>query len=138
MAILTLFLALAAAPALQAEMQRLEAARNAAIRAGDNDALERLYAPDFHGIAAGGAPVDRAALLAVFRRNAGGAFTAESEIVSARRVNGLVIAEGRLRLYSTADRRLISDSRYLHIFRRAGGHWQMVTGAASPIATTPQ
>lgn len=126
-------LAAMAAPSLQADMQNVEAGRNAAIRTGDMAALERLYAPDFHGIAAGGARVDRATLLGVFRRNAGGAFTAESEILSARREGNLVIAEGRLRLFSTPDRRLISDSFYMHIFRRHAGRWQMIAGAATPI-----
>jgi ketosteroid isomerase-like protein len=127
-------LAAMAAPSLQAEMQAVEAGRNAAIHTGDMAALERLYAPDFRGIAAGGARVDRATLFAVFRRNAGGAFTAESEILNARRAGNLVIAEGRLRLWSTPDRRLLSDSYYLHIFRRRAGRWQMIAGAATPIA----
>jgi len=114
-------------------MQAVEAGRNAAIRTGDMAALERLYAPDFHGIAAGGARVDRATLLAVFRRNAGRAFIAESEILSARREGGVVVAEGRLRLFSTPDHRLLSDSFYMHIFRRHGGHWEMIAGAATPV-----
>jgi hypothetical protein len=126
-------LAAMAAPSLQAEMQAVEAGRNAAIRAGDMAALERLYAPDFHGIAAGGARVDRATLLGVFRRNAGGAFVAESEILSARREGNLVIAEGRLRLFSTSDHRLLSDSFYMHIFRDRTGHWEMIAGAATPV-----
>jgi hypothetical protein len=128
-----ILLAAMAAPSLQAEMQAVEAGRNAAIRSGDEVALERLYAPDFHGIAAGGARVDRPTLLAVFRRNAGGAFTAESEILSARREGGVVIAEGRLRLFSTPDHRLLSDSFYMHIFRRHAGRWQMIAGAATPV-----
>jgi len=126
-------LAAMAAPSLQADMQSVEAARNAAIRTGDMAALERLYAPDFHGIAAGGARVDRTTLFGVFRRNAGGAFTAESEILSARREGNLVIAEGRLRLFSTPDHRLLSDSFYMHVFRRHAGRWQMIAGAATPI-----
>lgn len=130
-----LLLAALAAPSLQAEMQAVEASRNAAIRTGDLAALERLYAPDFHGIAGGGARVDRATLFAVFRRNAGGAFIAESEILSARREGNLVIAEGRLRLFSTPDRRLLSDSFYLHIFRRRAGRWEMIAGSATPIPT---
>jgi ketosteroid isomerase-like protein len=135
MRILLLFAAMAA-PSLQAEMQAVEASRNAAIRGGDMPALERLYAPDFHGIAAGGTRVDRATLLAVFRRNAGGAFTAESEILSARREGNLIIAEGRLRLYSTPDHRLLSDSFYLHVFRRHAGRWQMIAGSATPVPAT--
>jgi len=137
MAIL-LLLAAMAAPSLQAEMQAVEAGRNAAIRTGDMAALERLYAPDFRGIAAGGARVDRVTLFAVFRRNAGGAFIAESEILSARREGNLVITEGRLRLHSQSDHRLLSDSFYLHIFRRRAGRWQMIAGAATPApAATP-
>ena len=132
MAILMLLAAIAA-PSLQAEMQAVEAGRNAAIRAGDLATLERLYAPDFHGIAAGGARVDRATLFAVFRRNAGAAFTAESEILNARREGNVIIAEGRLRLYSTPDHRLLSDSYYMHIFRRHAGGWQLIAGAATPI-----
>ena len=131
-----LLLAAMAAPSLQAEMQSVEAGRNAAIRTGDMAALERLYAPDFHGIAAGGARVDRATLLTIFRRNAGGAFVAESEILSARREGNLVIAEGRLRLLSTPDHRLLSDSFYMHIFRRHAGRWQMIAGAATPVPAT--
>lgn len=132
MAILMLLAAMAA-PSLLAEMQAVESGRNAAIRTGDRAALERLYAPDFHGIAAGGARVDRATLFAVFRRNAGGAFTAESEILSARREGKVVIAEGRLRLFSTPGHRLLGDSFYLHIFRRHAGRWQLIAGAATPI-----
>ncbi|HYD13587.1 MAG TPA: nuclear transport factor 2 family protein [Allosphingosinicella sp.] len=128
-----LLLAAMAAPSLQAEMQAVEAGRNAAISSGDMAALERLYAPDFHGIAGGGVRVDRATLFAVFRRNASGAFVAESEILSARREGNLVIAEGRLRLYATRDRRLVSDSFYLHIFRRRAGRWQMIAGSATPV-----
>ena len=133
MGIFALLLALAA-PSLQAEMQAVEASRNAAIRTGDIAALERLYAPDFQGIAAGGARVDRAALLAIFARNAGGDFVATSEVLSAREAGGLVIVEGRLRLTSGDRTRLLSDSLYLHIFRRAGHRWEMIAGAATPTA----
>ena len=133
-----MLLAVLAAPSLQAEMQAVEASRNAAIQTGDRAALERLYAADFQGIAAGGVRVDRATLLAVFARNAGGDFTAESEISSAREVNGLVIAEGRLRLWTRDRSRLLSDGLYLHIFRRNGDRWEMVAGAATPVAAPPQ
>ena len=122
------------ASTLQAEMQRLEWARNAAIKSGDMAALELIYAPDFHGIAANGNRVDRPALLAIFRRNAGGDFVAESQILNARRIGALVTVEGRLRLYAGGDKRLISDSLYLHLFRRRSGRWQMVAGSATPVA----
>lgn len=119
---------------LVAEMQRLESARNAAIRTGDRAALERLYAADFQGIAGNGARVDRATLFQVFQRSAGGDFVAESTILSAREAGGVILAEGRLRLWSGDRQRLLGDSHYLHVFRRSGDHWEMVGGAAVPIA----
>lgn len=133
-----LAMAQAADGGLVAEMQAVESARNAAIRSGDRAALERLYAADFQGIAGSGARVDRATLFAVFQRNAGGDFAAESTILSAREANGLVLAEGRLRLWSGDRQRLLSDGHYLHVFRRNGDHWEMVSGAAVPIAPPRQ
>jgi hypothetical protein len=131
--LLLALVAQAATPPLQAEMQAVEASRNAAISAGDMAALERLYAADFHGIAAGGARVGRDTLLAIFRRNTGGDFVAQSEILSARQEGTLVLAQGRLRLWTRDHSRLISDSFYLHVYRRAGDHWEMIEGAATPI-----
>ena len=111
---------------------------SAAIRTGDMAALERLYAADFQGIAGNGRSVDRATLFAVFRRNAGGDFVAEGEILSAREISGLIFAEGRLRLWSGDRSRLLSDSLYLHIFRRNGDRWEMVSGSATPIQPPPR
>lgn len=136
MGMIALLLALAE-PSLQAEMQALEGRRNAAIRAGDTAALERLYAPDFRGITAGGTRVDRAALLAIFRRNAGGDFEATSEVLSAREAGDLVLVEGRLTLRSSDGAQLIGVSLYLHAFRRNGDHWEMVAGAAAPVPAPP-
>ena len=126
------------ANALLDEMQRVEASRNAAIKAGDMDALRELYAPSFHGIAASGARVDRDALLNVFKRNAGGDFVADSTILSATQVNGLVFAEGRLKLMTIDRKRLISDSVYLHVYRRSAGHWEMIEGASTPVPQSGQ
>jgi hypothetical protein len=123
----------AAPQPLLVEMQRVEAGRNAAIKAGDFTALGKLYAPSFHGIAASGDWVDRETLFGVFKRNAGGDFVAESVISGARRVGDVVFAEGRLKLYTGDHSQLISDSVYLHIYRRRAGHWEMVEGASAPV-----
>ena len=132
-----LMLMLAAAAAkpdpLVVEMQRVEASRNAAIKAGDMVALKRLYAPSFHGIAASGASVDRDAILGVFKRNAGGDFVADSKILRTRRIDGLVFAEGHLKLWNGDRTKLISDSAYLHVYRRRADHWEMIEGASTPI-----
>ena len=132
---IAILLAAAAANAdpLVTEMQRLEASRNAAIKTGDMAALRKLYAPSFHGIAASGASVDRDTLFGVFKRNAGGDFVAESKILRARRGNGLVFAEGRLKLLSGDRSKVLSNSAYLHVYRWRGGHWEMIEGASTPI-----
>jgi hypothetical protein len=134
-----MFLAAAAATApdqLVAEMQRVEASRNAAIKAGDMTTLGKLYAPSFHGLAASGASVDRDTLFGIFKRNAGGDFVADSKILRARRVNGLVFAEGRLKVKSGDGTKLLSDSVYLHVYRWRAGHWEMIEGASAPVQQT--
>ena len=118
---------------LLVEMQRVEASRNAAIKAGDFTTLGKIYAPSFHGIAASGEWVDRETLFGVFKRNVGGDFVAESVVSSAKTVGGVVFAEGRLKLYTGDHRQLISDSVYLHIYRRRAGNWEMVEGASAPV-----
>ena len=123
--------ALQAAEPLIAEMQRVEASRNAAIRNGDAAALERLYAADFRGISAGGRTVDRAELLAILHLNAHANNEVESVVTSAREIGGVVLVEGRLRITWPTRRERVYDSLYLHVFRRNGDHWEMVAGAAS-------
>lgn len=135
---LALLLTAAAADPLIAEMQRVETRRNVAIKTGDMATLEKLYAPTFHGISGGGVRVDRDTLLNVFKRNAGGNFVAESTILAARRINGLVFAEGRLKLLTGDRKRVISESHYLHVYRRRAGRWEMIEGAAVPIAQSGQ
>ena len=137
-AMLLLLLAEPVADPLVAEMQQLESSRNAAIKAGDMGVLEKIYAPDFHGIAGNGTRVDRDTLFAVFRRNAGGDFKADSQILSAKVEGGLALVEGRLKLSAEPSGQLISDSHYLHLFRRNGDHWEMIEGAAVPIAQPPR
>ena len=123
-----------AADPLVSEMQQVELSRNAAIKAGDLTALKKLSAPEFTGIAGNGSVVDRATLFAVFQRNAGGTLNADSQILSARRIGpDLVAVHGRLRLANPAGATL-SDSHYLHIFRRKSDGWEMIEGAAVPIA----
>jgi hypothetical protein len=125
--------AIAVPDPLVAEMQRFEESRSAAIKKGDAEALRAIYAEGFQGIASGGARVDRETLLAVLQRSAGGDFVAESTVLTAREIEGLVLVEGRLKLFTTDRSRMISDSFFLHILRRRGDGWEMVGGAATPI-----
>ena len=124
--------AIAVPDSLVAEMQRFEKSRSTAIKAGDAEALRSIYGEGFQR-------VDRETLLAVLQRSSGGDFVAESTVLSAREIEGVVLVEGRLKLFNTDRSRLLSDSFYFHVLRRNGDRWEMVGGAATPIpASSPQ
>ncbi|HWA92559.1 MAG TPA: nuclear transport factor 2 family protein [Rhizomicrobium sp.] len=127
----------AAAADLKAEMRQLEHARGAAIAADDETALSKLYAPDFSGIAASGVLVTRDDLFGVFRRAhaQSTALTADSTILDARDLGGgAVVVTGRLKLRAPDTKALVSESLYMHIFRKDAAGWHMVTGASTPVA----
>ena len=123
---------------LRTEMQRLESARNAAIKAGDRTVLERIYAPDFRGITAGGEQIDRRNLLLIFEANKGKNHIVESEILVARQIGGVVVVEGRLRLFTSDGRVKFSETLYMHVFRRRAGRWEMIAGSATPAPRMPE
>jgi hypothetical protein len=123
---------------LRAEMQRLESTRNAAIKIGDMTTLERIYAPDFRGISASGEQIDRRNLFLIFEANMGKNFTVESEVLTARLIGGVVVAEGRLRLFTSDRGVMISDTLFLHVFRRKTGRWEMIAGSATPAPRMPE
>lgn len=125
----------AAAADLKTEMQQLESARNAAIAADDEAVLAEIYAPDFSGIAAGGATVDHDTLFAAFKRaHERGRLIADSEILSARLEGATAIITGHLKLSAPHTNALVSESFYLHVFRKDGGRWRMIAGCATPVA----
>ncbi len=125
----------AAAADLKAEMQALEQTRGAAIAADDEATLDRIYAPDFAGVTAGGAQVTRDDLFAIFKRaHEHGALAAESTILTAREIAGAVVVTGHLRLLAPGTKQVVSESFYIHVFRKDAGGWRMAAGAATPAA----
>ncbi len=120
---------------LKAEMQALERSRGAAIAADDEAALARIYAPDFSGVTAAGATVTRDDLFAIFRRaHEHGALQADSTILTAREIGGAVVVTGHLRLLAPDTKAAVSESFYMHVFRKDADGWRMVAGAATPAA----
>ena len=117
--------------ALQAEMQRLEESRNRSIRQGDFETLNRIYADDFSGINGAGRIVTRDELFSIFRRAGGNFGKVTSTVISARQDAGHAFVVGRLEIEPAAGG-IPSRSMYLHVFRRSGDEWKMVTGSATP------
>ncbi len=125
----------AAAADLKAQMQALERTRGAAIAADDEAALGRIYAPDFAGVTANGAQVARGDLFAIFKRaHERGALAADSTILTAREIAGAVVVTGHLKLLAPDTKAVVSESYYMHVFRKDADGWHMVAGAATPVA----
>ena len=118
-------------PGFLAEMQRLEESRNVAIRATDFGVLDRLYSEDFLGVVAGGRTVSRDDLFAIFRRAGGGFGPVDSRILSARRDGNFAFVVGRIAIQPPGGGRA-SASVFLHVFKRVGDEWRMVSGSATP------
>lgn len=115
-----------------AALRELETTRQAAIEAHDFDALRRIYAEDFVGIAGNGRVISRADLMDVFAHNDGSlAFTTDE--VDVRVYGETAIFTGRLTA-RTAAGDVASAGRFTHVFVRRAGTWVCVHGQSTPIA----
>jgi uncharacterized protein (TIGR02246 family) len=122
------------APALLQEMKMLEGARNEAIRRKDLATIQRLYSEDFSGVAGSGQKVARAELLEVFQHQPAGFVGASDEIAIRSLGPDAVIVTGRLTITRANDPQSPAViSRFLHIYQRRDGRWQIVAGQATPV-----
>ena len=122
--------------ASERELLRLERRRSAAIAAHDTAWLATLYAPDFQGVAANGRRVDRAALFGVFARDNPGARFRIDELTVREQANDAATVTGRLQALG-ADGTVAAESRYLHVYVRRNGRWQLVAAAGTAVAMPP-
>jgi ketosteroid isomerase-like protein len=125
--------ALPVAPAedVQGELRALETKRSAAIKAGDLMTLDAIYADDFKGVAGSGKVVGKADLMEVFKhQDPRVAFTVDEMAVRVLGDAGIVTA--RL-VGKTADGKVVSDARLVHVYARRDGAWKFVFGQATPV-----
>jgi hypothetical protein len=109
----------------------VEQARSAAIAAHDAALLDKLYAPEFKGVTTIGVEVDKASLLQVFGQSDGSIGFAIDALESLPLGSETAVSRGRLT--ASRDGKVIGQSRFLHVWRRFGCDWRIVTGAATPI-----
>jgi uncharacterized protein (TIGR02246 family) len=123
-----------AAGGAEQELRALETARTEAIRAGDAATLERIYADDFRGVTSGGQAVDKADILEVLKKAAGGL---PAEIADLKvRIYGetaVVTALIRQSALSQEGRVPVSSFRYTHIYARRDGRWQIIAGQSTNV-----
>lgn len=118
---------------IQRDLLTLERRRSAAIAAHDLQWLATVYAPDFRGIAAGGRRVDRETLFTIFGRdNPDSRFLIDE--LEIRQFDKMATVTGRLRTTTIAGD-VQGESRYIHVYTRRGGRWEIVSAAGSVVIT---
>ena len=116
------------------ELKQLEETRRQAIKQGDEKTLDEIYADDFSAIAGNGQIINKAQLLAVFKRNDPTvAFTTDE--ISVRVFGDTVIFVGRL-TGRAAGGDVVSASRFTHVFVKRAGKWRCIAGQSTPIPRT--
>jgi hypothetical protein len=113
------------------ELVQLERVRNQAIVAHDTMALRRMYAPDFRAVAAMGAILDRRELLAGYSRD-DPHWSFKIDELNAHAIDQsrtAAILTARLRTFQNGV--LAVASRYIHVYAKRDGRWQIVSAQAT-------
>lgn len=136
MALLATVVMLIAAPpsneADSAELRRLESVWNTAHRAGDVDALERLWADDLEVDVPGMTPMTKAESLAFARTGRMRFERYETSDLKVRTYGDTAVVTGRLLRTRTVDRRIREDDwRFTKVYIRQAGVWRVVSFHAS-------
>jgi uncharacterized protein (TIGR02246 family) len=111
---------------------RLERARSAAIARHDTAWLSTVYASDLRAVAANGRRVDRAALFGVFMLDNPTARFAIDELEVRELGPDVAALTGRLRTLGP-DGATLNESRYLHLYLRRDGRWQIVAAQGTVV-----
>ncbi|HLI78366.1 MAG TPA: nuclear transport factor 2 family protein [Candidatus Binataceae bacterium] len=114
----------------EAQILRLDNEWNEAYRRRDRSPLAHILADDFTGLTAAGEPITKA-LLMINPPGQVKSVTFSEQYVHVFGDTG--ISRGRLQLESE-DGRIVIDQRFLRVFARRAGIWQVVSVAVTPFA----
>ena len=117
------------------DLLRIERQRSEAIAQQDLDFLQHLYADDFQGLTALGYEVSKARLMDVFQRDNPEIIFA-LEAMQARVFDQAALVTGRLLSHTRMGER-VAQSRFLHVYLRRAGRWQIVAGQGTPVTAQP-
>lgn len=115
-----------------AEFRRLETARAEALRLGDVEAVDRIYADDFVGISRTGQVVRKPELLRAVRERGVNSVTFTMKELELRWINSLAFVLGRL-AGTDAEGKIVREGRILHIYAKRDGVWKVVSAQATPL-----
>jgi ketosteroid isomerase-like protein len=114
------------------EFRAIEEARSLALKTADVPAVDRLYADDFVGISASGEVIRKKELLENVRARGPQELTFVAEDLEVRLEGEIALVMGRIRGRDPGGR-LVRDGRFLHVYARRDGEWQIVAAQATPI-----
>ena len=114
------------------QLRLIEEDRRKAIKDGDIQTLDRIYAHDFSAIAASGQIITKEQLFTVFRRN-DPTLEFTTDEISVRIFGNTAIFRGRL-IGKSKDGQVRLASRFTHVFVKRDGRWQCVAGQSTAIA----
>lgn len=121
------------------ENSSLRAVQEELIRAeleGDADALDRMIADDFRGIDPRGAELDKAAVIAGYRRDDFRLETLRVDDVETRRFHDVGLVTGRSSMVGSAGGEPFEEEfRYRDVYVRRDGRWSLVASQLTPIQT---
>lgn len=112
------------------ELKGLEQARTEAIRTGDMETLDRLYADDFRGVTTTGQEVDKSALLPVFK-GVDRRLTFSNSDMQVRVIGHVGLVSGLVT--GKAGDEVVAEFRYLHVYEKREGRWQLTAGQSTPV-----
>ena len=111
----------------QEELLSIERQRSEAIARHDMEYLDKLYTDDFRGVTALGYEVNKKRLMDVFKLD-NPRVKFELDELQARVFDKTAIVTGRLTGMATANNELVHESRYIHVYVKRGGRWQLIAG----------
>ena len=122
----------AAGQADSSELERLESVWNSAHRAGDVDALDRIWADDLEVNVPGMTPMNKAESLAFARAGRMRFERYETSDVKVRVYGDTAVVTGRLqRTRTVGGRQRADDWRFTKVYARQAGAWRVVSFHAS-------
>ena len=116
----------------------LETVWNGAHRAGDADALDRLWASDLEVDVPGMAPMTKAEALAFARTGRMRFESYKTSQIKVRTYGDTAVVTGRLQRTRTVDNRQRADDwRFTKVYARQAGTWRVVSFHASDSPPSP-
>ena len=113
------------------ELKALEQSRSEAIHAGDMETLDRLYADDFRGVTTTGQVVDKATLMPVFK-GLDRRLSFTNGDLQVRVIGPMALVSGLVT--GKAGDEVVTEFRYLHVYEKREGRWQLTAGQSTPVA----